>query len=163
MPVLAVKSPPTVVDAVEPFLFTTKPSEFTVKSPPTSPAFNNTACLLDIFVSFAVKFPPLTLIALLSATKLIIPLGLEDVIDEFAIWIDELLLNFILFVFVGSAEAAIKLDPSFVTNEILLPVILEAFTSIPFAMILRSPPEKTLPEFNAITLYVLSLNTGLFK
>ena len=99
----------------------------------------------------------------MSATKLIIPLGLEDVIDEFAIWIDELLLNFILFVFVGSAEAAIKLDPSFVTNEILLPVILEAFTSIPFAIILRSPPENTLPEFNAITLYVLSLNTGLFK
>ena len=116
-----------------------------------------------IFACFAVKLAPVITKLLLSVTKLIVPSPLVDVIDEFAIWIEELLLNVTLFVFVESADACIKLEPSFVTNEILLPVILEAFTSIPFAIILRSPPEKTLPEFNAITLYVLSLNAASLK
>ena len=109
-----------------------------------------------------------TLVLLLSfpAIKIIFPLPLLALIEEFAIWIDFPSSNFILFVFEGSFDAATKLAPSDVVKVTLpSPVMFALFKSIPFAIILMSEAEilPFNPLFIEIILYVLSLNWGSFN
>ena len=99
----------------------------------------------------------------LSVTKSIKPSGSLERNEELAIWIDELLSNFIPFVFDTFAAAWIKFAPSFVVKEILpLDVRSASFKSIPLAIRLILPPD-ILPPFRAITLYIPSEKFGLFK
>ena len=164
--------------------------EFTVKLPSvilvfeSTPLLTSTALTVDVNVVSPLKVPPF-IVTFLAETVEPKPDSIEPfvvlsiiepapsatsssfpflaLIEEFATWIELPFSNLISWPWllkVALFEPAKKVEPSFVVREIFLPAISESLTSIPFAMILISPPE-ILPAFNAITLYVPSLKTGL--